>query len=84
MTGVGLGPEEGSGTLGGPEGIGDKAGRRVVGDGSVELRSSVVTARVAPAWAFTEAQQFRSNSKIVWRPGGPIATANPRGPRVAW
>lgn len=49
MTGVGLGPEKGPGTLGSPDGLGDKAGRKVLGDGSVELRASVVTARVAPA-----------------------------------
>lgn len=68
VTGVGLGPEEGLGPLGVSGGLGDKVGRRVVGAGSVELKPSVVTTGVAPAWAFTDAQQPRNTSRSGGRP----------------
>ena len=72
VTGVGLGPEEGLGALGVSWGLGDTAGRKVVGAGFVEYRPSVVTTGVAPAWALTEAQQSRSTSRSGWRSHSPI------------
>lgn len=82
VTGVGLGPEEGLGPLGVSGGLGDKVGRRVVGAGSVELKPSVVTTGVAPAWAFTDAQQPRNTSRSGGRPRGPIAQLNHAKPRL--
>lgn len=79
VTGVGLGLD-GPGALGVPGGLGDRAGRRVVGAGSAELRPSVVAARVVPARALTETQKPRSTSKMGGRPRGPIARPNPARP----
>lgn len=73
MTGVGLGPEVGTGALGVPKGLGDKAGRGVVRAASVELRPSVGTGGVALVWALTEAQQSRSRSRSGRTPSGPMA-----------
>ena len=82
VTGVGLGPEEGTGALGVPWGLGDKAGRRVVRTASVELRPSVVTGGVALVWALTEAQQSRSISRSGGKPCDPMAARIPtRRPR---
>lgn len=79
VTGEGLGPEEGPGVLGVLGGLGDKAGRKVIGAVSVELRASVVTATVVPAWALTEAQHARSTSKSGGRTPTPIAQPRPGG-----
>lgn len=67
MTGEGLGPG-GFWGLEVPKVVGVGEGPRVAGDASVELRSSVGTARVATACALTEAQVARSSSKSSCRP----------------
>lgn len=77
VTGVGLGSEEGLGALGVSWGLGDTAGRKVVGAGFVELRASVVTTGVSPAWALTEAQQSTSKSRSGGRSRSPITKRKP-------
>lgn len=71
VTGVGLG------ALGVSWGLGDTAGRKVVGAGFVEFRASVVTTGVSPAWALTEAQQSTSKSRSGGRSRSPITKQKP-------
>ena len=84
MTGAGLGPEKGLEALGISGGLEDKTGRRVVGTGLVESRPSVVTTRVVPAWALTEAQQSRRTSSSRGMARGPIAQPRAERPVAGW
>ena len=84
MTGAGLGPEKGLEALGISGGLEDITDRRVVGTGLVELRPSVVTTGVVPAWALTEAQQSRRTSRSRGTARGPIAQPQAERPVAGW